>query len=248
MNILAVFAHPDDETVLAGGLLSLLAKLGNEVNYMICTRGEGGEVGDPPVSAQQELGLFRELELKNAVEQLGGNSLTILNFVDPVVGENNQLFSFTDDQPLLRDLILKEMDEKKIDVLISHGSNGEYGHPGHLTVFETAKEAVNSQDGKVTWYTCQAVYEDHPKPHLTNRDDPADWVVDVSSVAAEKLAAIASHQSQHSLFKRRKSRELGRMISLEEILQLEESYCLQTKTNDDVLRNILEPNGFLKKC
>lgn len=247
MNILAVFAHPDDETVLAGGLLTLLAKLGNEVNFLICTRGEGGEVGDPPVSTQQALGLFREIELRNAVKHLGGKNVTILNFVDPMVGENNQLFSFTEDQALLRYLILKEMDEKKIDILISHGSNGEYGHPGHLTVYETVKEAVNLHEQKIFWYTCQAAYEDHPKPHLSNRDDKADWVVDVSSVAAEKLAAITAHQSQHTLFKRRKSKELGRMVSLEEILQLEESYCLQSKDREDILKNLLQQYGFLIK-
>lgn len=247
MNILAVFAHPDDETVLAGGLLAILAKLGHSVNYLSCTRGEGGEVGDPPVGFQQELGKFRELELRNAVEKLGGKSLTILNFVDPVMGGNDELFSFTDDQDLLRAFISKPLSEKKIDIVISHGSNGEYGHPGHLTVFEAVKQAVKLQEQEPAWYTVQADYKNHPKPHLVNRDDKADWVVNVSSAAAEKLAAMTAHQSQHALFKRRKSKELGRQVSLDEVILLEESYRYQNKRGEDVLKQILAQKGYLKE-
>ena len=44
MNILAFFAHPDDETMLAGGALALLAQNGAQVHYLCATRGEGGEV------------------------------------------------------------------------------------------------------------------------------------------------------------------------------------------------------------
>ncbi len=246
MNILAVFAHPDDETVLAGGLLAILAKLGHQVSFMTCTRGEGGEVGDPPVSTQQELGHYRALELSAAVKELGGNRLTILNFVDPSVGENNELFSFTEDQDLLQALISQEIEDQVVDIVVSHGSNGEYGHPGHITVFETVKQAIRQAERNVAWYTCQAAYDGHPKPHLVNRDDPADWMVDVSQVAAEKLAAMTAHRSQHSLFKRRKSTEVGRQVSLEEVLLLEEAYRYQNKNGEDVLQRVLSQAGYLK--
>ncbi len=49
MNILAFFAHPDDETMLCGGTLALLARAGARVHLLIATRGEGGENGEPPV-------------------------------------------------------------------------------------------------------------------------------------------------------------------------------------------------------
>jgi len=55
MNALAVFAHPDDETMLCGGTLALLAKEGWKVHYLCATRGEGGEVGDPPVCSIEDL-------------------------------------------------------------------------------------------------------------------------------------------------------------------------------------------------
>jgi len=49
VNVLAFFAHPDDETMLAGGILALLSRGGAQVHYLCATRGEGGEVGEPPV-------------------------------------------------------------------------------------------------------------------------------------------------------------------------------------------------------
>ena len=62
MNILAFFAHPDDETMLTGGTLALLAKRGANIHYVCATRGEGGEIGEPPVTTIQELGETREKE------------------------------------------------------------------------------------------------------------------------------------------------------------------------------------------
>lgn len=47
MNLLAFFAHPDDETMLIGGTLALLSQAGFDVHYLCATRGEGGELGEP---------------------------------------------------------------------------------------------------------------------------------------------------------------------------------------------------------
>ena len=139
MNVLAFFAHPDDETILSGGLLALLASIDINVNYLCCTRGEGGERGDPPLCSQEQLGKFREDELNCAVNALGGKSLKILDYIDPLVGSGNQLFSFTENLIELSSALVNQIIEKKIDILISHGSNGEYGHQGHKTVYDTSK-------------------------------------------------------------------------------------------------------------
>ena len=75
MNLVCFFAHPDDETILTGGVLALLAANGVNVHYVCATRGEGGELGAPPVDREQ-LGDARERELVCAVGKLGGKSLT----------------------------------------------------------------------------------------------------------------------------------------------------------------------------
>ena len=43
-GLLAVHAHPDDETLATGGLLATWAGAGRPVTVVTCTRGELGEV------------------------------------------------------------------------------------------------------------------------------------------------------------------------------------------------------------
>lgn len=61
MKALAVFAHPDDETMLCGGALALLAKEGWKVHYGCATRGEVDEAGEAPDDAvTQSLAGYRK--------------------------------------------------------------------------------------------------------------------------------------------------------------------------------------------
>src|SRR5207237_1195590 len=55
------------------------------VEILSVTRGEGGEVGEPPVTSQERLGEVREAELRCAAEALGAAGVTFLPFVDPLV-------------------------------------------------------------------------------------------------------------------------------------------------------------------
>jgi LmbE family N-acetylglucosaminyl deacetylase len=239
MNILVFFAHPDDETMLCGGLLALLSKSGHDIHYLSCTRGEGGECGVPPLCSQTELGSLRELELSCAVEVLGGKSLQFLDYEDPLVGPDNLLFSFTQDQEKLAIEVKEYIKNKDIDLMITHGSNGEYGHPGHLTVYQVTNKIIQSDYLSIPWYTVQAYYDNSPKPHILNKADQADWIIDVSSVMNEKIHAALCHKSQHDLFVRRKSKELGKSVSVSEVIQSEESYHFANGTRD-VLKKLPE--------
>lgn len=244
MNILVFFAHPDDESILCGGLLALLAKAGHHVHYLCCTRGEGGECGKPPLCSQEELGSVRERELLCAVNQLGGKSLKILNYVDPLIGLDNTLHSFSQDIDNLTNDLSTTINENNIEILISHGSNGEYGHPGHLTVYLAAKNLIQNKNISLAWYTVQGFYENSPKPHLLNKNDPADWVIDVTAVMNEKVNAALCHRTQHNLFVRRKSQEVGREVSVEEVIQNVESYHFVSGPSD-FLRKLPEVENHL---
>lgn len=245
MEILAFFAHPDDETILAGGTLALMSELGHNVHYLIATRGEGGECGDPPLCTRPELGKVREKETSAAVNALGGKSLTFLNYIDPVVGPQNELFSFVPEiSPVLASLS-QTIHQRNIEFLISHGSNGEYGHPAHLTVYSTVKEFFRLNSLNLIWYTSQAYYSASQKPHLANKEDKADWVLDVSSVFERKLKAAQSHATQHALFVRRKKDELKREVKLEEVIASEESFRL-AGGSQDILREVFSNKGYLK--
>ncbi len=225
MNILAFFAHPDDETMLCGGTLALLAAKGHSVHYLCATRGEGGEVGEPPVCDREVLGEVRAHELACAVQKLGGKSLVFLNYVDPLVGPGDTLYSFTDDICRLAEELLDTLRLVKADVLITHGSNGEYGHPAHKTVYSAAQLclAMLGSDSPI-WYTVQASYANHPKPRLMNRDDPADMILNIQPVFEQKSSAALCHVTQHALFVRRASEESGRNLSVSEVVMMEESF------------------------
>ncbi len=201
MKVLTFFAHPDDETVFNGGAMALLAQAGVEVHFLSATRGEGGETGDPPICTLDALGEHRSSELACAVEALGGSSLSFLGYVDPRVGPDEALYSFTEDMDQLKARLADRLLDLEVDVLVTHGSNGEYGHPAHRTCHQAAQMAVNSINGprRPLFYTFAPFFSDHPYPRLTNQDDTADLILDIRPALAQKTAAILCHQTQHNL-------------------------------------------------
>lgn len=219
MNVLAFFAHPDDETMLAGGTLALLNRSGAQVHYLCATRGEGGEVGDPPICEPDELGEVREQEMVCAVQALGGRSLTFLGYTDPRVGADEELYAYTDNLTMLSGQVAASIRQFQPEVVITHGSNGEYGHPAHVLTHQAAAIAVRSfGEDALLLYTAAAIFDGHPKPRLANKDDEAHLVLDISPALAQKEQAAMCHRSQHALFVRRATQEAGRKISVPEVI------------------------------
>jgi N-acetylglucosamine malate deacetylase 2 len=224
MNVICFAAHPDDETMLCGGTLALLAARGAKVHIACLTRGEGGEMGEPPLTTREQLGDVREAELVAAVQVLGGSSLTFLGYIDPVVGPEDSLFAPEHDDVMLAGQIINTIKQFKADVVLGHGSNGEYGHPAHVLMHQMTLAAVASLRKEAelsplpSLYTFSAMYPDHPYPRIANKDDIADIMVDVSTVLDKKEAAALAHKTQNALFVRRRSQELGRAITVREAL------------------------------
>jgi len=219
LNILAFFAHPDDETMLAGGTLALLAEQGAKVHYLSATRGEGGETGEPPLCAPEDLGEAREAELVCAVQVLGGSSLTFLGYTDPRVGPEEELYAYTEDLTMLAGQVAASLRQFEIDAVLTHGSNGEYGHPAHVLTYQAARVAVASfgEDAPLL-YSCAASFPEHPRPFLANDDDPAHMVLDISPALEKKTQAALCHRTQHALFVRRATEEAGRPVSVPEVI------------------------------
>jgi LmbE family N-acetylglucosaminyl deacetylase len=224
MNVLAFFAHPDDETMLTGGTLALLAHTGARVHYLCATRGEGGEIGEPPVCTLDELRDVRVREMRCAVETLSGKSLTFLDYVDPRVGPENEMYAYTHDINTLAKSVAEIITQVKADVMLAHGSNGEYGHPSHVLSHQAAREAIaRLGESAPNLYSVSASFPGHPKPRLRNRDDPAELILDVTPVMGIKTKAALCHRTQHALFVRRSSASAGRQMSVTEVLVSVES-------------------------
>lgn len=224
LDVVAFFAHPDDETMLAGGTLALLASQGARVHVLIATRGEGGEMGEPPLCTREQLGQVRENELRCATQALGAASLALMDYTDPVVGPEDALFAFTENVEALAAQVEEAIRYWKAGVLISHGVNGEYGHPAHKLVYQAARLAVKSiEKDAPLFYTVQGIFPGHPHPRLANIDTPAHLVLDIAPYLAQKTSAAMCHRTQHALFVRRSSEDAGRQMRVEEVIHPLES-------------------------
>ncbi len=81
VDLLGVFAHPDDETGVAATIASLSHGSGRSIAHVYCTRGEGGGnmVGTQSGPA---LGILREIELRDALRGLGVQQVHFLDKAD----------------------------------------------------------------------------------------------------------------------------------------------------------------------
>jgi len=220
-RILTFFAHPDDETMFLGGTLAYLAEQGVEVHYLCATRGEGGEMGDPPICARGDLGKEREMELRCAVEALGGKSVHFLDYLDPLVGPEGELYAFSDDIDPVADDIKEHISRVDPNIILTHGPGGEYGHPAHIQAHQAMMAALEGMKNSV-----EAVYSPAWLSRDTGRFTPEPgFVVDVSPWRAMKVNAVECHRSQHGLFLRHGSARAGRQVTIPEMVRGKEALC-----------------------
>jgi LmbE family N-acetylglucosaminyl deacetylase len=201
-SILVISAHPDDETLFAGGTLAMYAGLGHDVYILETTRGEGGEVGEPPLTSHENLGSFREQEVRMAARALGVRDIFFLPFIDPHM-EINGIARQID--VALADFvraIAVQVETIQPRVVITHGSNGEYGHPQHIYTHRATRQALAIGHPRIALMSWCAWYEPSTHVRILNRDDPADMVVDITPYLDKKIAAALCHQTQHAMFLR----------------------------------------------
>jgi len=194
LSLLAVFAHPDDETFRPGGTLALLARRGVRVEALTFTHGEAGSCGDPPLCAPEELSAVRERELRCACAALGVQPSRLLDFADGHLQE-------ADSETMIAH-ILSVVNEVKPQILLSFGPDGLSGHPDHIAVGQWTAEAFRRAEEIAALYTLAVpqslaqtlnMRQIHPVP-----DETIALIVDVSSVWETKLAAIQCHATQVS--------------------------------------------------
>lgn len=69
-SLLAVFAHPDDESFRPGGTLALLARRGVRVQILTATRGQAGSRGNPPLLLDYQDGQLAEADPEGLIAQI----------------------------------------------------------------------------------------------------------------------------------------------------------------------------------
>lgn len=134
---MAVFAHPDDESLGAGGTLANYASEGVEVSLVTATRGDAGRfhgrrLDDAQHPGPSQLAQIREAELRAAASALGVRDVSCLDYHD-------QQLDRADPRQAVAD-IAWHVRRLRPDVVITFGPDGGYGHPDHVAIsqFTTA--------------------------------------------------------------------------------------------------------------
>lgn len=211
-SLLAVFAHPDDESLACGGLLAWCASAGVRTSLLCLTHGEqGGQTESTALAA------IRAQELQEAADVLGITDVTVLTHQDGML-------PWTDTERLERD-IRDAIERVAADVVITFDEDGLYWHPDHVTVHErtTAVVLSGAVERPALYYVtlptgAMRSVVDHaatlveaqgaavaPATHILGIADPDAFgscapaptlVVDASDFARQKLLALHCHRSQ----------------------------------------------------
>ncbi len=208
-RLVAVVAHPDDETFGLGAILSDFAVAGTAVDVVCFSHGEASTL----TVTEADLAVLREKEFRNAAAVLGIAGVAILDYPDGALGEVplSELASHIDDLAGGAELVV---------VFDEHGVTG---HPDHRRATEAAITWAESHDVPVlAWAVPLDVAEklnhEFGASFTGQRRDNIDF--DVRVDRTRQLAAVDCHQSQskgnHVLWRRlelQAGRELLRYLT-----------------------------------
>ena len=209
--IVAVVAHPDDESLIAGGTLALAASAGAETGVVSLTRGECGPIADAALATPSTLGDVREAELCAAGRELGTTWTACLRYADGGLACADWGAAAEEVAELLR--------PSGPSAVLTFGEDGLYGHADHVAAREIAGLAVDRVDQLSAPRVClyEAAWPAATVPALVAAASAAGlaaelWGIeadafgstqaaptlelDVRDVLAQKLAAVRAHRTQ----------------------------------------------------
>ena len=141
LRLMAVLAHPDDESLGFGGTLARYAAEGVETTLVTATRGERGRHGvgelHPGLDA---LGAIRETELRAAARELGLREVHLLGYRDQELDRA--------DPREATGRIAAHLRRARPHVVITFGPEGAYGHPDHIAICQFTTAAVLAAAGR----------------------------------------------------------------------------------------------------
>lgn len=192
--VVAIIAHPDDETAMAG----TLAKLSEEREvYIICvTNGDAGE--NHHEKKEDLLMLVREDELRASAQVLGVKHVTFIGFGDGSL--SNNLYH------KIAKKVQNKLDEIKPDTLITFEPRGITGHLDHIAVSMVTTYLFRKLPyTKTLMYSCMSEAQRNIASTLPEyfiyfppgyKKSEVNTVIDVRPYWNKKIKAIQSHHSQ----------------------------------------------------
>jgi LmbE family N-acetylglucosaminyl deacetylase len=187
-TVLMIWAHPDDETYLAGGTSALLTDAGHRVACITATRGEAG--GD---------GQVRTLELEEALDVLGVREHHWLDYPDGGCADVDPSEAVS----RIRSIV----DAVQPDTVLTFGPDGFTGHPDHRAVSAWANRTLEGYDARLLHAVSREVFVDQAldeefsvyelgRPRIC-ADDELDLLIELEGTTLDrKVEALRRQESQ----------------------------------------------------
>jgi LmbE family N-acetylglucosaminyl deacetylase len=149
-GLLAIFAHPDDESFGAGGTMALAAAAGNPVWVLCVTNGDqGGKPGEMEVDHSLDPDIRRE-ELRCACREMGVAEPIFMGYRDSGMegwGAPEGSLSLADPAEVT-DRMVEVIRRLRPATIVTFDPGGVYGHPDHVACSATATAAFRQAAGE----------------------------------------------------------------------------------------------------
>ena len=155
-TILSVWAHPDDETYLAAGVMAAARDAGQRVVCVTATAGERG-TDDPVTWPPSRLGPVRRWEAAAAMAVLGVAEHHVLGLPDGGLADLDDIGV---------ELVARMIDDVEPDTILTFGPDGSTFHPDHVAVHRWTTAAWEAR-GR----SAQLLYSTESTGHLARFGD-----------------------------------------------------------------------------
>lgn len=184
-RVLAVCAHPDDESFGLGAVIATYVDLGTTVDLVCLTRGEASTLG----IADPSLGESRAAELAAAAAELGIGELVLLDYPDGKL----DAIPVTELAASIRPSAIGS------DLLLVFDAGGITGHPDHMRTTEAAVQAAEDLDLPVLAWTlredvARALHEEFRAAFVGRNVTEIDLSISVDR--GRQRRAVRCHRSQ----------------------------------------------------
>jgi LmbE family N-acetylglucosaminyl deacetylase len=205
-TIMGIWAHPDDESFMVGGILSMAATAGQKVICITATKGEAG-IQDESKWPAATLAETRTQELAVALKTLGINEQQWLGYADGGCAD------ISDDEAVVK--LVELINQYNPDTIITFPPDGMTGHPDHQSVSRWARLAATQSNNKPEVYFAVQTQESYDsflrvmdeqfnvyfatdKPIFIPQDKCDLHILLPPEFAARKTAALKAQESQFS--------------------------------------------------
>jgi len=155
LTLMAVHAHPDDESNSTGGTLAKYSAEGVRTVLVTCTNGEYGDAPghikpgepghDPDAVARLRLD-----ELERATRALGVTAVETLGYRDsgmPGWAQNDHPDAFwAQPDEVVVGRLVRLLERYRPQVVVTYFDNSGYNHPDHLKAHDVTRKALEATD------------------------------------------------------------------------------------------------------